>query len=1485
MDLVAPSEPIYSVIDDDISYLIGNGVTVSHAVPYVSGTIALMHSVSSNPYNNNEKRFGIEPIYSEGNDKILLNGIEMYKKVYDILTLTAKKIPDGNCFNHNSSNSFVNPVIIDESNPDNGNHTKKYQYWVFDNLNTPNTAQINAIIENNKTFLEYDTYSYSTEYKNFVINKKEYDFPGPYEGFFLDKLREVPAFNDLMNEQMIKIHDFDYKIQTNDKLKRSWAPRMGFGLVNPFRAVLHSVNEPTINGFPYQIQNYTVLTGNLTTPIKRTISLDLSNSSNLDVFENWNVCHFGRWAYNGTNSSWQRIIDYGGIAFPGASADPDVISNDPYHSIVNNSNGETRINGANTLVIVSEGTILGIDGILIQNNNNGIVYKNQIEGANTTRHKILATGYVKDVSINGLIKASDWEVHSSPSVGTTDYTVITFNKALLDNSEIYGVVNVYDDAKLVVPSGSTLIMQPAGEIHLKGNKDLVVETGATLIMKSGTEITGNKIIVQAGANLIIDDYAKVVIKSEIDNYGTIVLHNNSLARVNKINNIDNGNFDFSADSKMIVLEDGKISINGVVNNVPKKTIINNGTLELSTNTEISSSSAQFLEISAGANMNIVKSSNVVISSTIQNNGTITLQGNSVAYTDVVNNNSGSNVGMNDASKFLVIKDKIGEFYLNTGSNITINPSSPSSTFAIMNNLYINREIIMTVPACSLHLGRIFVEASQLDIGVFLRKGGTLKLLDKANIILFGNETQRTSNNPLLKDENNWNVSEINGSIYSGLNGKATISGFKGNNPYFANQPDKLVFGVIRATHLMGRYLYFAPDEFSISNTDFSNVAIKAFAVDADKFQNNNFTVNSEEILNADKNGYLNQDNLPNYLLDIQEKRGGWNNRLFGNPIFIINNTFTDLSSLPIFERTKPILGYHNFYGINIANLRHVSIEGDLNTDNFYNLAIGINANNVKSINVSNSKFQQNDVGLTATSSQVILCKNTFNNHNVCVHLNKNNTGFSYQNTYTNNLRNVKLDDSYQFYRGENMLNFEAGFLINERGTANLTDVTSDYPIRTITTQIQDFGRNKLEHNDFTISTDRDGKALSDKTSDDKDYNRYHSDFLFNHNSAQVKLSCGYNELSARGQVGTEYKQNNFHLSVTKSPGITPTGIHTVFTKYNRWKKNDNLNADSIRVYVENNVEMVRVAPQFPPMESVYLEGCTTEHIVKGTEDWKDIDDCSKDYGDGIIHIDEPGLYPTDDITNNTNEFNNTLLRFSDIHLSEEGLINQMRQAKHFAIYTDTVINNLNRLVSAYSILIADTSKSLNIRRAALQYKGECFENLDLKDSVISTYSKILSSFNTDKQDCMYATWGLKNTLNAIADTTRGAVYDSLMSVSLRKYVYDITHIDDDGGQYIKQPNIDETILANEINTNSIALVKPNPFSDKAEINYYLAEKSEIKLTLCDIIGNEIIELYSGIKNKGWNTYNLDGSNLTNGTYILKLQSGDKIVTKIIMKIN
>ena len=46
-----------------------------------------------------------------------------------------------------------------------------------------------------------------------------------------------------------------------------------------------------------------------------------------------------------------------------------------------------------------------------------------------------------------------------------------------------------------------------------------------------------------------------------------------------------------------------------------------------------------------------------------------------------------------------------------------------------------------------------------------------------------------------------------------------------------------------------------------------------------------------------------------------------------------------------------------------------------------------------------------------------------------------------------------------------------------------------------------------------------------------------------------------------------------------------------------------------------------------------------------------------------------------------------------------------------------------------------------------------------------------------------------------------------------------------------------------------------------------------------------MELYSGMKNKGWNIYNLDGANLTNGTYILKLQSGDKLITKIIMKIN
>ena len=53
-------------------------------------------------------------------------------------------------------------------------------------------------------------------------------------------------------------YQYEYKTQWNDNLKRSWAQRMGFGLVNAYRAVAHSIRQK--GAYEYNLASSATLT-------------------------------------------------------------------------------------------------------------------------------------------------------------------------------------------------------------------------------------------------------------------------------------------------------------------------------------------------------------------------------------------------------------------------------------------------------------------------------------------------------------------------------------------------------------------------------------------------------------------------------------------------------------------------------------------------------------------------------------------------------------------------------------------------------------------------------------------------------------------------------------------------------------------------------------------------------------------------------------------------------------------------------------------------------------------------------------------------------------------------------------------------------------------------------------------------------------------------------------------------------------------------
>lgn len=73
------------------------------------------------------------------------------------------------------------------------------------------------------------------------------------------------------------------------------------------------------------------------------------------------------------------------------------------------------------------------------------------------------------------------------------------------------------------------------------------------------------------------------------------------------------------------------------------------------------------------------------------------------------------------------------------------------------------------------------------------------------------------------------------------------------------------------------------------------------------------------------------------------------------------------------------------------------------------------------------------------------------------------------------------------------------------------------------------------------------------------------------------------------------------------------------------------------------------------------------------------------------------------------------------------------------------------------------------------------------------------------------------------------------------------------------------------NVHSLA-VFPNPVSNVAELNYNLNKSGDVKITLSNILGQQVRTLDSGIKDAGSNTLKIDlGSmGLQDGVYVINV---------------
>lgn len=90
----------------------------------------------------------------------------------------------------------------------------------------------------------------------------------------------------------------------------------------------------------------------------------------------------------------------------------------------------------------------------------------------------------------------------------------------------------------------------------------------------------------------------------------------------------------------------------------------------------------------------------------------------------------------------------------------------------------------------------------------------------------------------------------------------------------------------------------------------------------------------------------------------------------------------------------------------------------------------------------------------------------------------------------------------------------------------------------------------------------------------------------------------------------------------------------------------------------------------------------------------------------------------------------------------------------------------------------------------------------------------------------------------------------------------------------------EDLLVSETDSQELTVQNyPNPFNPTTNISFTLPKKSNVTLVIYDMLGREVATLVNGILSAGEQTVTFDASNLSNGMYLYKLQTGEHQIVK------
>ena len=140
-------------------------------------------------------------------------------------------------------------------------------------------------------------------------------------------------------------------------------------------------------------------------------------------------------------------------------------------------------------------------------------------------------------------------------------------------------------------------------------------------------------------------------------------------------------------------------------------------------------------------------------------------------------------------------------------------------------------------------------------------------------------------------------------------------------------------------------------------------------------------------------------------------------------------------------------------------------------------------------------------------------------------------------------------------------------------------------------------------------------------------------------------------------------------------------------------------------------------------------------------------------------------------------------------------------------------------------------------------------------------------------------WTVLSSVNAAGNSNAKVNYSYTDKSRLSQgvYYYRLKQYDNDGAS--KELNTIEVNYNNIPSAFGLNQNYPNPFNPSTKISFQVAEKSNVNVSVYDILGNKVTTLVNETKTPGQYEISFDASHLSSGVYFYKMQADKFVVTK------